>query len=169
MEKNLGQIDDILYFQKKLFKALNVPMGRMEQDTGFSIGRSTEISREEVKFKKFVDKLRNRFSDLFIQLLKTQLILKGIITTQDWESWKEDINFDFIEDNYFSELKESEMIRERFEMLSTLDEYVGKYVSNNWVRKNILKFSDEEIEDMAKDMEAEKGDEDEGDIDTDLL
>jgi hypothetical protein len=167
--ENLGQIDDILYFQKKLFKALNVPMGRMEQDTGFSIGRSTEISREEVKFKKFVDKLRNRFSDLFIQLLKTQLILKGIITTQDWESWKEDINFDFIEDNYFSELKESEMIRERFEMLSTLDEYVGKYVSNNWVRKNILKFSDEEIEDMAKDMEAEKGDEDEGDIDTDLL
>ena len=167
--ENLGQIDDILYFQKKLFKALNVPMGRMEQDTGFSIGRSTEISREEVKFKKFIDKLRNRFSDLFIQLLKTQLILKGIITTQDWEEWKEDINFDFIEDNYFSELKESEMIRERFEMLATLDEYVGKYVSNNWVRKNILKFSDEEIEDMAKDMEAEKGDEDEGDIDTDLL
>jgi len=167
--ENLGQIDDILYFQKKLFKALNVPMGRMEQDTGFSIGRSTEISREEVKFKKFVDKLRNRFSDLFVQLLKTQLILKGVITSQDWESWKEDINFDFIEDNYFSELKESEMIRERFEMLSQLDEYVGKYVSNNWVRKNILKFNDEEIDDMAKEMEDEKGDEDEGDIDTDLL
>ena len=167
--ENLGQIDDILYFQKKLFKALNVPIGRMEQDTGFSIGRSTEVSREEVKFKKFVDKLRNRFSDLFVQLLKTQLILKGIITTQDWESWKEDINFDFIEDNYFSELKESEMIRERFEMLSQLDEYVGKYVSNSWVRKNILKFSDEEIEDIAKEMEDEKGDEEEGDIDTDLL
>ena len=167
--ENLGQIDDILYFQKKLFKSLNVPLGRLETESGFSLGRASEISREEVKFKKFVDKLRMRFSDIFMQLLKTQLILKGIITSQDWEEWKEDINFDFIEDNYFSELKESEMIRERFEMLASLDEYVGKYVSNEWVRKNILKFSDEDIEDMAKQIEKEKGDEDEGDIDTDLM
>ena len=167
--ENLGQIDDILYFQKKLFKSLNVPMSRMEQDAQFSIGRSSEINREEVKFKKFIDKLRMRFSDLFTQILKTQLILKGIITSQDWDEWKEDINFDFIEDNYFSELKESEMIRERFEMLASLDEYVGKYISNEWVRKNVLKFSDEDIEEISKQIENEKDDEDEGDIDTDLM
>ena len=167
--ENLGQIDDILYFQKKLFKALNVPMGRLESDTGFSLGRSSEINREEVKFKKFIDKLRMRFSDIFMQLLKTQLILKGIITLQDWDEWKEDINFDFIEDNYFSELKESEMIQQRFEMLSTLDEYVGKYVSNAWVRKNILKLSDEDIKDMAKEMDAEKKDDSEGEVDVDLM
>ena len=167
--ENLGQIDDILYFQKKLFKSLNVPLSRMEQDAQFSLGRASEINREEVKFKKFIDKLRNRFSDLFVQLLRTQLILKGIITSQDWDSWKEDINFDFIEDNYFAELKESEMIRERFEMLASLDEYVGKYISNEWVRKNILKFSDEDIEEIGKQIKNEKDDEDEGDIDTDLL
>lgn len=167
--ENLGQIDDIVYFQKKLFKSLNVPLGRLETESGFSLGRSAEISREEVKFKKFIDKLRMRFSDLFMQLLKTQLILKGIITSQDWENWKEDINFDFIEDNYFSELKESEMIRERFEMLASLDEYVGKYISNEWVRKNILKFSDQDIENIAKQIESEKDDEDEGEIDTDLM
>ena len=167
--ENLGQIDDIVYFQKKLFKSLNVPLGRLETDSGFSLGRASEISREEVKFKKFIDKLRMKFSDLFMQLLKTQLILKGIITSQDWENWKEDINFDFIEDNYFSELKESEMIRERFEMLASLDEYVGKYVSNDWVRKNILKFSDEDIENIAKQIKSEKDDEDEGEIDTDLM
>ena len=167
--ENLGQIDDILYFQKKLFKSLNVPMGRLESDSGFSLGRSSEINREEVKFKKFIDKLRMRFSDIFMQLLKTQLILKGIITTQDWDEWKEDINFDFIEDNYFSELKESEMIQQRFEMLSTLDEYVGKYVSNAWVRKNILKLSDEDIKDMAKEMDAEKKDDSEGEVDIDLM
>ena len=167
--ENLGQIDDILYFQKKLFKALNVPLGRLESDTGFALGRASEINREEVKFKKFIDKLRMRFSDIFMQLLKTQLILKGIITSQDWDEWKEDINFDFIEDNYFSELKESEMLRERFEMLSSLDEYVGKYISNAWVRKNVLKFSEEEVTNMAKEIEAEKGDEDEGEIDTDLM
>ena len=167
--ENLGQIDDILYFQKKLFKALNVPLGRLESDSGFALGRASEINREEVKFKKFIDKLRMRFSDIFMQLLKTQLILKGIITSQDWDEWKEDINFDFIEDNYFSELKESEMLRERFEMLSSLDEYVGKYISNAWVRKNVLKFSEEEVTNMAKEIAAEKGDEDEGEIDTDLM
>ena len=154
--ENLGQIEDILYFQKKLYRALNVPVNRLEQESGFNLGRATEISRDEVKFKKFIDRLRGRFSDLFIQLLKTQLMLKGIITKEDWKAWKEDIAFDFIEDNYFSELKESEITRERFEMLSTMDEYVGKYISNEWVRKNILRQSDDDIAEIKKQIEAEK-------------
>lgn len=153
---NLGQIDDILYFQKKLYRALNVPLNRLEQESQFSLGRSTEISRDEVKFKKFIDRLRKRFSDIFLQLLKTQLLLKGVITRQDWDDWKEDIAFDYIEDNYFSELKYNEILRERFEMLAQLDEYIGKYVSNEWVRKNILRQSDEEIVEMKRQMEEEE-------------
>jgi hypothetical protein len=164
---NLGQIDDIIYFQKKLYRALNVPINRLEQEAQFSLGRSTEISRDEVKFKKFIDRLRKRFSDLFMQSLKTQLLLKKIITTQDWDAWKEEIVFDFIEDNYFSELKESEMIRERFEMLASLDEYVGKYVSNEWVRKQILRQSEDEIEEIDKQIEKESEDDGE-DLDLDI-
>jgi len=164
--ENLGQIDDIIYFQKKLYRSLNVPINRLEQEAQFSLGRSTEISRDEVKFKKFIDRLRKRFSDIFFQLLRTQLILKGIITKADWDEWKEDIAFDYIEDNYFSELKYNEILRERFEMLQTMDEYIGKYVSHAWVRKNILRFSDEEIDEMGKQMEEEKdGDEAEADLD----
>jgi len=146
--ENLGQIDDILYFQKKLYKSLNVPSQRLEQESNFSLGRSTEISRDEVKFKKFIDRLRKRFSDIFMQLLKTQLILKGIITRDDWHNWKESITFDFIEDNYFAELKEAEIWRERFDMLATVDEYVGKYVSYEWIRKHVLKQSDEDIKEL---------------------
>lgn len=169
--ENLGQIDDILYFQKKLYRALNVPLNRLEQESQFSLGRSTEISRDEVKFKKFIDRLRKRFSDIFLQLLKTQLLLKGIITRQDWDDWKEDIAFDYIEDNYFSELKYNEILRERFEMLAQLDEYIGKYVSNEWVRKNILRQSDEEIEEMKRQMEEEEKNGEGGadDIDLDLM
>ena len=148
--ENLGQIDDIIYFQKKLYKSLNVPVNRLEQEAQYSLGRTTEITRDEVKFKKFIDRLRKRFSDLFYQLLKTQLLLKGVITKDDWNSMKETIAFDFIEDNYFSELKQSEMIRERFDMLSSLDEYIGKFISNEWVRKNVLRFNDEEIEETSR-------------------
>ena len=154
--ENLGQIEDILYFQKKLYRSLNVPVNRLEQESGFNLGRATEISRDEVKFKKFIDRLRNRFSDLFIQLLKTQLMLKGVITKDDWKDLKENIAFDYLEDNYFSELKEGEIMRERFEMLSTMDEYVGKYISNEWVRKNILRQSDDEIADIKAQIEDEK-------------
>ncbi len=166
--ENLGQIDDIIYFQKKLYKSLNVPANRLEQESGFNLGRSTEISRDEVKFKKFLDRLRKRFSDLFLQLLKTQLMLKGIITKEDWLKFKEDIYFDFIEDNYFSELKEAEITRERFEMLAQMDEYVGKYVSNEWIRKNILRQTDDEIAEIQKQIADERasGDiEDEDDLD----
>jgi hypothetical protein len=153
--ENLGQIDDIIYFQKKLYKSLNVPVNRLEQESQYSLGRTTEITRDEVKFKKFIDRLRNRFSDLFMQLLKTQLLLKGIITKDDWKTWKESIAFDYIEDNYFSELKQSEMIRERFDMLNSLDEHIGRFISNEWVRKNILRFNDEEIEEIQKQIDAE--------------
>ena len=153
--ENLGQIDDIIYFQKKLYKSLNVPVNRLEQEAQYSLGRTTEITRDEVKFKKFIDRLRKRFSDLFMQLLKTQLLLKGIITEADWKEWKESIVFNFIEDNYFSELKQSEMLRERFDMLSSLDEYVGKYISNEWIRKNVLRQTEDEIEEIQKQIDQE--------------
>mgnify|MGYP001206781091 CR=1 FL=1 len=156
--ENLGQIDDIIYFQKKLYKSLNVPVNRLEQEAQFTLGRSSEITRDEVKFKKFIDRLRKRFSDLFMQLLRTQLLLKGIITESDWKDWKESIAFDYIEDNYFSELKQSEMLRERFEMLGNLDEYVGKYISNEWIRKNVLRQTDDEIEEIQKQIDQETKD-----------
>ena len=156
--ENLGQIDDIIYFQKKLYRSLNVPINRLEQEAQFSLGRTSEITRDEVKFKKFIDRLRKRFSDLFYQLLKTQLLLKGVITKEDWNGWKETIVFDFIEDNYFSELKQSEMIRERFDMLSSLDEHIGRFISNEWVRKNILRFTDDEIEEIQKQIDQETKD-----------
>lgn len=163
--ENLGQIDDIIYFQKRLYKSLNVPISRLEQEQQFTLGRSTEISRDEIKFKKFIDRLRKRFTDMFNQLLRTQLILKGIITAADWNEWKTYIAYDFIEDNYFSELKESEMMRERFEMLGTVDEYAGKYVSIEWIAKNVLKMDDDAMKEMEDQIAAEKeamgGDEDE--------
>ena len=154
--ENLGQIDDIVYFQRRLYKSLNVPISRLEQEQQFTLGRSNEISRDEIKFKKFIDRLRKRFSDVFNQLLRTQLILKGIITEQDWNDWKSYIAYDFIEDNYYAELKESEMMRERFDMLGTVDEYAGKYVSIEWIAKNVLKMDDDSIKEMEKQIQAEK-------------
>ena len=154
--ENLGQIDDIIYFQKKLYKSLNVPMNRLEQEAQFSLGRASEITRDEVKFKKFIDRLRKRFSDLFMQLLKTQLLLKGIITKDDWNKWKNQITYNFIEDNYFAELKQAEIWRERFDMLGALVEYVGTFISNEWVRKNVLQFDDEDIKDIQKQIDQEK-------------
>jgi hypothetical protein len=153
--ENLGQIEDIIYFQKKLYRSLNVPMSRMETETGFSLGRSNEISRDELKFSKFVQRLRRKFSDLFLQTLRTQLILKGIISREDWETMKETIKIDFRKDNYFSELKEAEMLRERMQTLQLVDPYVGKYYSVEWVRKNILRQTDEEIEEINAQMDAE--------------
>jgi hypothetical protein len=156
--ENLGQIDDIIYFQKKLYKSLNVPVNRLEQESQFTLGRTTEITRDEVKFKKFIDRLRKRFSDLFMQLLKTQLLLKGIITTDDWKSWKEKISFDFIEDNYFAELKQGEMVRERFDLLSTVQDHIGTYLSQEWVMKNVLRMSEEDVKEMEQQIEQEKKD-----------
>ena len=152
---NLGQIDDIVYFQKRLYRSLNVPIARLEQETQFSLGRSTEISRDEVKFQKFIDRLRKRFSTMFTNILKKQLILKGIITPEDWQSWRNDIQIDFIRDNHFTELKDSELLRERLSTLDQLSQYVGEYFSREWVMKNVMMMSDEDIETMKDQVEAE--------------
>lgn len=145
---NLSQIEDVLFFQKKLYRSLNVPLNRLDSESGFNLGRATEISREEVKFQKFVNSLRKKFSILFIDMLKTQLILKGIITLQDWEPIRENINIDYIEDNYFSELKDFEIMKERLSILDSIGDRLGKYYSEKWVRSNILNQSDEDIERM---------------------
>tara|TARA_R100000234_G_scaffold113778_1_gene88452 strand:+ start:11154 stop:12788 length:1635 start_codon:yes stop_codon:yes gene_type:complete len=144
--ENLGQIEDVLFFQKKLYKSLNVPLSRLESETGFNVGRATEITREEVKFQKFIDRLRQRFSYVFLDSLRTQLLLKGIIAEDDWEEMKEEISIDYMKDNYFSELKEFEILRDRMDMLNQLGESVGKYYSEEWVRRNVLNQTDEEIE-----------------------
>jgi hypothetical protein len=154
--ENLGQIDDIIYFQKKLYRSLNVPVSRLDQENQFSLGRAAEISRDEVKFQKFVDRLRKKFSWLFLDLLKTQLILKSIIVEADWEEIKENIVVDFIKDSQFSELKEAEILRDRLALLGEMDQYIGKYYSIEWVRKNILRQSDSDVENIQKQIEKER-------------
>ena len=163
--ENLGQIDDVSYFQRKLYKALNVPIQRLEQEPAqFSLGRSSEITRDELKFQKFLGRLRKKFGTLFIDLLKTQLILKGIVTEEEWKDFSQEINIDYLKDTHFSELKESEILRERLGTLRELDEYVGKYYSKEWVRKNVLHQTDEDIEEIDKQMEEEGPEEGEEDL-----
>jgi hypothetical protein len=153
---NLGQIDDIVYFQKKLYRALNVPVNRLEQESQFSLGRSSEISRDELKFQKFIDRLRRRFSSLFLNILKKQLILKNIITEDDWNSWKSNIVVDFVRDNHFTELKENELLSGRLQVMDQMQQYVGEYFSKEWLMKNVLRFDDEQIEKMNEEMAEEK-------------
>tara|TARA_B110000046_G_scaffold182185_1_gene215672 strand:- start:950 stop:2473 length:1524 start_codon:yes stop_codon:yes gene_type:complete len=148
--ENLGQIDDIVYFQKKLYKSLNVPIGRLESEGQFSLGRATEISRDELKFQKFIDRLRKRFAHLFTGILKTQLIMKGLITEEDWDSWKNDIFIDYSRDNHFTELKDAELLRDRLTTLDQASQYVGEYFSKEYIMKKILMLSDEDIKDIAK-------------------
>jgi hypothetical protein len=154
--ENLGQIDDIVYFQKKLYKSLNVPASRLEEQTQFSLGRSTEITRDELKFQKFISRLRKKFSMLFIDLLKTQLILKGIVTEEEWEEIRQDINIDYLQDTHFAELKNTELLSGRLAALRDLDEFVGKYFSREWVRKNVLMQTEEEMKELDKQMKEEK-------------
>jgi len=156
--QNLGELDDVLYFQKRLFKSLNVPISRMESDTGFSLGRATEISRDEIKFSKFISRLRSKFSSLFDKILEKQLILKGIIKPEEWNDIQASIRYDFMQDNYFEELKESEVLRERLNLLRDIDDYVGKYYSADWVRKNVLMMNEDEIENMRDEIEADEED-----------
>jgi len=154
--QNLGELDDILYFQKRLFTALNVPLSRMESDSGFSLGRASEITRDEVKFSKFIRRLRARFSILFDKILEKQLILKGIITPEEWPELQQNIRYDFMKDNHFEELKSSEIISNRMQLLRDIDEYTGNYYSKKWIQKNILQMSEDVIEEMKKEIEEEQ-------------
>jgi nitrite reductase/ring-hydroxylating ferredoxin subunit len=143
--QNLGEMEDVNYLLKKVYRSLNVPISRMETESGFNMGRSAEITRDEVKFFKFIEKLRVRFSDLLLQLLRTQLILKGVMSEDDWKKISSDVRFKYNHDSYFSELKEVEILKERLDIMSQMDEYVGRYYSTEWVRKNVLRQSDEEM------------------------
>ena len=153
--QNLGELSDIEYFQKKLYRALNVPESRIASDGGFNLGRSSEILRDELKFTKFVGRLRKRFAQFFNDLLKTQLILKNVITPEDWEKMREHIQYDFLYDNQFSELKESELMNERLATLATIEPYIGKYYSNDYVRRKILRQTDSEIIEIDDQIEQE--------------
>ena len=157
--QNLGEIEDIIYFQKKLYKALNVPVNRLEQESQFSLGRTSEITRDELKFQKFIERLRTRFSHLFMGLLKTQLMLKGIITEDDWDDMKNDLIIDYIKDNHFTELKESELLRERLQTLDQASQYIGTYFSKEWIMKNVLKLTDDDIESLEKQSDDEQQEE----------
>jgi len=155
---NLGEIEDILYFQKNLYKALNVPISRMEADTGFSLGRASEISRDEIKFNKFIQRLRARFSLLFDDILEKQLVLKNVMTIEEWYDIKDSVRYDFMKDNHYEELKEQEILIQRLQTLDAISQHVGEYYSKKWIQKNILQFSDEDIEDMQKEIEEEGSD-----------
>jgi len=153
--QNLGEIEDVLYFQKKMFKSLNVPVSRLESDSGFSLGRASEITRDELKFGKFIARLRLRFSHLFDKMLETQLLLKGVCTRKEWEQMREEISYDFQSDAHFTELKNVEIMKERLGILSDIDNYVGKYFSIGYVRKNILQQSEDDIKEIDEQMEEE--------------
>jgi hypothetical protein len=156
--QNLGEITDIEYFKKKLYRSLNVPTSRMDGEGGFNLGRSSEILRDEVKFSKFVGRLRKRFSRMFNDMLRTQLLLTNVITPEDWEIMSEHIQYDFLYDNHFTELKETELMNERLASLATVEPYIGKYYSNDWVRRNVLRQTDEEIKEEDDKIEQEIAD-----------
>ena len=157
---NLGSMDDVLYFQKKFLQTLNVPVSRLNSDALFSIGRATEITRDELKFERFISRLRSRFSHLFIKMLEKQLVLKGITTIEDWQSIQNQIKFDFAKDNYFAELKEAEMLQNRIMQTRDLQDMAGKYVSHSWIRKNILQQTEDDIamQDYMIGLENQSGD-----------
>ena len=153
--QNLGELADIEYFQKKLYRALGVPESRIAAEGGFNLGRSSEILRDELKFSKFVGRLRKRFAHMFTDMLKTQLILKNIVTPEDWEVISEHIQYDFLYDNQFAELKETEMMNERLGTLATIEPYIGRFYSQEWVRKNVLRQTDGEIIEQDEQIEKE--------------
>jgi len=153
--QNLGEITDIEYFRAKLYRSLNVPSSRLEASTGFNLGRSTEITRDELKFTKFVQKLRKKFIELFNDILKTQLVLKGIIAEEEWPMIRDNIFYDFLQDGHFAELKQAEMLKDRIQLANDVRDYVGKYFSVEYVRKNILKQSDQDIEKIDSQIKKE--------------
>jgi len=155
--QNLGEIEDIKYFQNKLYRSLNVPISRMEAESGFSLGRASEITRDELKFTKFVQRLRKRFTPLFTDMLKAQLILKGIVTIEDWDKIKEHIQYNFLQDGHFAELKKAELMQDRLNALQTIETYIGTFYSKDWVQKNVLNMTDAEIDEMQKQINKEAG------------
>jgi len=154
--QNLGEMDDVSYFLRKFYKALHVPVSRLESENNFNIGRAAEITRDELKFSKFVGRLRKRFAGVFNKMLGTQLLLKGVITKDNWNDFQQHIHYDFVKDSHFSELKQSEVMRERLTTLNDLGDNIGKYYSHQWVRKNVLMMSDDEIKQMDQEIEDEK-------------
>ena len=156
--ENLGQIDDIIYFQKRLYRSLNVPINRLEQESAFSLGRSTEITRDELKFQKFIDRLRSKFNHLFYDILHKQLVLKGIVAEEDWNMWKNDILVEYVRDSQFKELKDAELLRERIQTLDMMQQYVGEYFSREYIMKQVLFFDEEQAEEMFKTIEQETKD-----------
>ena len=156
---NLGEIDDIQYFQKKLYKSLNVPISRMESDAGFSLGRASEITRDELKFTKFVQRIRKKFTPMFTDILKTQLLLKGIIAPEDWPEMQEHIQYDFLQDGHFAELKDAELLNDRIQMLDGIQSYIGTFFSKEYVLKRVLRMNDAEVTEMrdqiAKELETD--------------
>ena len=153
--QNLGELEDVKYFQRKLYRALNVPESRLESESSFNLGRAAEITRDEVKFQKFVTRLRKKFSELLHDCLKTQLILKGIISLEEWDDMSEHIQYDFIADNYFSELKEKEMLTERLNLVTAMDPFAGRYFSLEYIRRQVLRHTDAEMKEIDKQMEKE--------------
>jgi len=163
--QNLGEMEDVNYFKNKLYEALNVPTTRLQADGAFNLGRASEITRDELKFSRFVNRLRTRFSEIFHILLERQLLLKGVITAQEWKEMQDDIHYDFMEDNHFAELKDSEILENRLRLLADVDQYTGKYYSVAWIQKNVLRQSEEDIEQIQQEIEDEGGGEIEGDED----
>ena len=153
--QNLGEMTDVEYFRAKLYRSLNVPVGRLEASQGFNMGRASEITRDELKFTKFVQRLRKKFTELFNDIMRTQLVLKGIISEQDWHVVKDCIQYDFIQDGHFAELKNAELARERLALANEMRDYVGKFYSVQYIRKNVLKQSNREMEEMDKQIKKE--------------
>ena len=156
--QNLGELEDVKYFRQKLLQSLNVPISRLEPQQGgmIGVGRTSEVTRDEVKFAKFIQRLRNKFSQIFDQALRIQLVLKGICTQEEWEDFKEAIYYDFLKDNNFTEMRDAELLRERVGLLQTVDPYIGRYYSSKWVRKNILQMNEEDIQQMEKEIKEEE-------------
>jgi len=155
--QNLGELEDVKYFEKKLYKSLNVPVSRLDPNqSGFSLGRVGEITRDELKFAKFVARMRNKFSDLFHQALRVQLVLKGVCTDEEWKQFKEHVHYNFIKDNNFSELKDAELMTQRLQLLQSVDPYTGRYFSQAWIQRNVLRLNDDEIKVMQSEIEEEK-------------
>ena len=167
--QNLGELDDVLYFRKKLYESLNVPVSRLETENQFQLGRASEITRDELKFSKFISRLRMKFSELFYIILEKQLLLKGTMTKQEWNDIKDKIYFDFLEDNHFAELKDAEIMENRLRILADVDQYAGKYYSDEWIKKNVLRMTEDDIADIQQQIaDAEPEDDEDGEEEDDF-